>query len=50
MTTMALKSRLTSPLMGRLIPYAALFAGMATLACGTSFAKTLFPMVGAQGV
>nr|WP_316629018.1 DMT family transporter [uncultured Brevundimonas sp.] len=49
MTAVALKSHLTSPLMTRLIPYLALFAGMAILASGTSFAKTLFPVIGAQG-
>ena len=49
MTAVALKSHLTSPLMARLIPYLALFGGMITLACGTSFAKTLFPVIGAQG-
>ncbi|MBX4158797.1 EamA family transporter, partial [Lactiplantibacillus plantarum] len=35
--------------MARLIPYLALFAGMLTLAGGTSFAKTLFPLIGAEG-
>jgi inner membrane transporter RhtA len=49
MTDAALKSPLTSPLARRLIPYLALFGGMITLACGTSFAKTLFPAVGAEG-
>ena len=49
MTSVALKSRLTSPFAMRVIPYLALFAGMVTLAGGTSFAKTLFPLIGAQG-
>ena len=46
MTSLALKTHLNSPLAARLIPYLALFAGMVTLACGTSFAKTLFPVIG----
>lgn len=33
-----------------LLPYAALFGAIVTLCVGTSFAKTLFPAVGAQGV
>jgi inner membrane transporter RhtA len=33
-----------------LLPYAALFGAIVTLCVGTSFAKTLFPLVGAQGV
>ncbi|MBI1685735.1 EamA family transporter [Caulobacter hibisci] len=37
------------PALDALLPYAALFGGMVTLAGGTSFAKSLFPMVGAQG-
>ena len=49
MTSVALKTHLRSPLMARLIPYLALFAGMLTLAGGTSFAKTLFPLIGAEG-
>jgi len=31
------------------MPYLALFGGMACLAIGTSFAKHLFPLIGAQG-
>ena len=34
----------------RLLPYAALLGAIVTLCVGTSFAKTLFPLVGAQGV
>lgn len=34
----------------RLLPYAALFGAIVTLCVGTSFAKTLFPLIGAQGV
>ena len=49
MTSVALKTHLRSPLMARLIPYLALFAGMLILAGGTSFAKTLFPLIGAEG-
>jgi inner membrane transporter RhtA len=33
-----------------LLPYAALFGAIVTLCVGTSFAKTLFPLIGAQGV
>ncbi len=33
-----------------LLPYAALFGAIVTLCVGTSFAKSLFPLVGAQGV
>ena len=33
-----------------LLPYAALLGAITTLCVGTSFAKTLFPLVGAQGV
>jgi len=49
MTAVALKQHLNSPMAMRLIPYLALFAGMVTLAGGTSFAKTLFPIIGAEG-
>lgn len=49
MTALALKCRLTSPGAARLTPYLVLFAAMLTLACGTSFAKTLFPVIGAEG-
>ena len=38
-----------SPVMGPLMPYLALAGGILSLAIGTSFAKSLFPMVGAQG-
>ncbi|EGF91462.1 hypothetical protein ABI_28780 [Asticcacaulis biprosthecium C19] len=31
------------------LPYLALLAGMIALACGTAFAKTLFPVLGAEG-
>ncbi len=40
---------LRRPALDALLPYAALFGGMVTLAGGTSFAKSLFPLVGAQG-
>jgi len=33
-----------------LLPYAALFGAIVTLCVGTSFAKSLFPLIGAQGV
>jgi len=49
MTAPSLSPSLQSPLIARLIPYAALFAGMMILAGGTSFAKSLFPLIGAQG-
>jgi inner membrane transporter RhtA len=32
-----------------LLPYAALLGAIVTLCIGTSFAKSLFPIVGAQG-
>ena len=38
-----------SPVMGPLMPYLALAGGILSLAVGTSFAKSLFPLVGAQG-
>jgi len=34
----------------RLLPYAALFGAIITLCVGTSFAKSLFPLIGAEGV
>src|SRR4051812_16088273 len=34
----------------RLLPYAALFGAIVTLCVGTSFAKSLFPLIGAEGV
>lgn len=40
---------LTSPMALRLMPYLALLGGMVSLAIGTSFAKGLFPIVGAEG-
>lgn len=49
MTAPSLSPSLQSPLIARLIPYAALFAGMMILAGGTSFAKSLFSVIGAQG-
>lgn len=38
-----------SPVLGPLMPYLALAGGILSLAVGTSFAKSLFPIVGAQG-
>ncbi|QDH72650.1 DMT family transporter [Brevundimonas sp. M20] len=40
---------LSSPAVAAAMPYAALLAGMVSLAIGTSFAKQLFPIVGAEG-
>jgi inner membrane transporter RhtA len=49
MTALPLKSIAASPTFGRLLPYLALFGGMLSLAGGTSFAKSLFPAIGAEG-
>lgn len=49
MTAVALKQSLTSPRFARLAPYLALLGGMLSLAVGTSFAKSLFPVIGAEG-
>jgi inner membrane transporter RhtA len=40
---------LNSPTLMAMTPYLALLAGMISLAVGTSFAKSLFPIVGAEG-
>lgn len=40
---------LSSPAVAGAMPYAALLAGMVSLAIGTSFAKQLFPVIGAEG-
>ena len=40
---------LRSPRLAAALPYLALLAGMVSLAVGTSFAKGLFPIVGAEG-
>jgi inner membrane transporter RhtA len=40
---------LSSPAVAAAMPYAALLAGMVSLAIGTSFAKQLFPVIGAEG-
>jgi len=42
-------SRTVSPPLAALIPYAALLGAMVALCAGTSLAKSLFPLVGAQG-
>ncbi|PZQ63202.1 MAG: EamA family transporter [Phenylobacterium zucineum] len=49
MSELVVKSSTASPAAARLLPYAALFGGMLSLAVGTSFAKHLFPVIGAQG-
>jgi inner membrane transporter RhtA len=49
MSDLALKSPAVRSALLRLLPYAALFGGMLSLAVGTSFAKHLFPVIGAQG-
>lgn len=40
---------LNSPCLSAALPYLALVGGMVSLAVGTSFAKGLFPLVGAEG-
>lgn len=40
---------LSSPAARALMPYVALLIGMVSLAVGTSYAKSLFPLVGAEG-
>jgi inner membrane transporter RhtA len=40
---------LHAPLLRTLLPYLGMLTGMISLALGTSFAKTLFPLIGAQG-
>jgi len=40
---------LISPRLSAALPYLALAGGMVSLAVGTSFAKSLFPLVGAEG-
>ncbi|MFZ4166154.1 EamA family transporter [Brevundimonas sp. NPDC058933] len=40
---------LNSPRLSAALPYLALAGGMVSLAVGTSFAKSLFPLVGAEG-
>ncbi len=49
MSFVAVRTSLTSPMALRLMPYLALLGGMVSLAIGTSFAKSLFPIVGAEG-
>ena len=49
MTSLALKPVSISPGVARLLPYMALLGGMVSLAVGTSFAKGLFPVIGAEG-
>lgn len=39
----------SAPAPRALIPYAALIGAIVSLCAGTSFAKQLFPLVGAQG-
>ena len=45
----ALRRTLTSPSLAVAMPYLALFVGMVSLAVGTSYAKQLFPVIGAEG-
>ncbi len=45
----ALRRSLASPSFAAAVPYLALLGAMLSLAFGTSFAKQLFPVVGAQG-
>jgi inner membrane transporter RhtA len=42
-------SRASPPLLRAALPYVCLVGAMVSLCAGTSFAKTLFPLVGAQG-
>lgn len=43
------RAALASPTFAAMMPYLALLGGMISLAVGTSFAKGLFPIVGAEG-
>ena len=45
----ALRRTLTSPGFATATPYLALLLGMVSLAIGTSYAKQLFPVIGAEG-
>ena len=45
----ALRRTLASPTTGQAAPYLGLLLGMVSLAVGTSFAKQLFPVIGAEG-
>lgn len=49
MSMIALRRSLSSPGFAAAVPYAALLGAMLSLAFGTSFAKQMFPMVGAEG-
>lgn len=49
MTALSLPSAAVRARWAPLVPYLALFTAMTSLAFGTSFAKQLFPLVGAQG-
>ncbi|WGM30236.1 DMT family transporter [Brevundimonas sp. NIBR11] len=49
MSMIALRQTLNSPRLASAAPYAALLGAMLSLAFGTSFAKQMFPMVGAEG-
>ncbi|HAD84526.1 MAG TPA: EamA family transporter, partial [Brevundimonas sp.] len=40
---------LRTPRLAAILPYLALVGGMVSLSAGTSFAKTLYPMVGPAG-
>lgn len=45
----ALRRSLASPALAPAVPYLALLLGMVSLAVGTSYAKQLFPVIGAEG-
>jgi len=49
MSMIALRRSISSPGFATAIPYLALLAGMVSLAVGTSYAKQLFPVIGAEG-
>ena len=49
MSMMPLRRTLSSPGFAAAVPYVALLGAMLSLAFGTSFAKQMFPMVGAEG-
>ena len=49
MSMIAVRRSLSSPAVAPLLPYLGLLAGMVSLAIGTSYAKLLFPVIGAEG-
>jgi inner membrane transporter RhtA len=49
MNTISILPHRLAPLLARVVPYAALAASMTTFCIGTSYAKQLFPVIGAEG-